>query len=240
MAAAVPGCISIKGSLATDSGPSPTGWSTHHRQLVHVGERVGFSFVLARSPRSEAPIDPLGIADYCIAMAGSEMIEAELDEAGHYRFTCHMTGKRPEQVVKVTATAYRQRGQRDMMRIGGVWVRGNDPYDQADFPRAKDSLYLVVYSSRLDLPVKRPDHDLDMTAGRLEIRKNDVPPTEIYCRDRDQRGFRYTGPDEDGFYHVLYEPGADELNKRGTTPVRFSAYDTAGTPHVTEAFINTP
>ena len=168
------------------------------------------------------------------------MIEADIDDAGHYRFSYDVVGKRPGEVIGVSAAAYRQMGQRDIMKIGGAWVTGEHPYDQADYVVAGDSLQLIVYSSQLDLPVKRPDLDLDMAAGRLEIRKSDGAITDVYYQQGHGRGFLYDGPDEEGFYHVTYEPVADELNKCGTTGVRFSTHDVAGNPHVTEALISTP
>lgn len=234
------GCISIKASLATDSGPSRTGWSTLDTQLVHVGERVGFSVVLVRSMRSKAPISPLGVADYCIASVGTDMIEADLDDDGHYRFAYDIVGRRSGEVIPVSAVLYRQRGRRDIMKVGGTWVQGDDPYDQTDHVVARASLRLIVYSSQLDLPVEHPQLDLEMAAGRMEIRKSDGLTTDIYYQRGGNRGFLYTDPDEKGAYHVTYQPRADELNKCGTTRIRFSTYDTAGNPHVTDALINTP
>jgi len=234
------GCFSVRGSLASDTGPSLSMWSTADRQLAHVGERVEFSFVLARNMRSHAPMDPAGVADYCIATVGREMTEAELDHDGHYRFSYELIHDAPGDEIPVSAVAFRQRGQRDQMQIDGRWVIGNDPYDQRDLQVAADSLTLLVYASDIDLPVQRPGLDLTLASGRLEIHKNSGESTEVHAEQPGQPGFSFTDVDEKGYYHILYQPSVDELNRRGITQVRFSAPDTDGQLHFTDATISTP
>ncbi len=234
------GCMTVTGSLASDTGPSPTGWSTHDQQLAVVNERVEFSFVLARSRRSPAPMAPEGIADYCLFTIGNELLEADLNAMGHYRLTYEFTGREPGETVPVSATAFRQRGVRDRMKVGDTWVHNEGPYDQPDMQIADDAIEMIIYECKVDLPVRRPGRDLDMAAGRLEIQKRDGETRIIHSESPYENGFRHTGPDAEGNYHVLYEPGPDEVNKQGITPIRFTAPDNQGEVHTIEAAIKTP
>jgi len=208
--------------------------------MAHVGERVEFSFVLARNMRSQAPMDPAGVADYCVATIGAEMIDADLTQDGHYRFSYELVHDAPGSRIPVSAAAYRQRGQRDRMKIDGHWVIGNDPFDQRDTQIAADSLTLVIYASDMDLPVQRPGVDLVLASGRLDILKSSGESTEVHAEGPGEPGFSFTAVDEKGYYHVLYQPPVDQLNRRGTTQVRFSAPDTDGQLYVTDATLSTP
>lgn len=230
----------MRGSLATDSGPSPTRWSTLDKQLVHVGENVAFSFVLTRDVHQQVPLDPFGVADYCTATLGSKRVEASLDDGGHYRFTFVIDEAQPGETLTVSAAAYRQKGQRDMIDIGGQWVRGENPYDPPDQAVGRDSLRLLVYRSRIDLPIERPEADLNLADGRLDIHKNDGSITSIYHQQNGRRGFHFEGPDADGRYHVFYDPAVDEINKSATTPIRFIVHDQSGSQHAFEAALATP
>lgn len=230
----------LPGSLATDSGPSPLEWSEANHQFVHVGERVRFSFVMARDSRKKNAINPLGLVDYCIGNVGGERIEATLTDTGHYRFMSDMSDRRPGEVIDVSAAAYRTRGTRDVMKIGDTWVRADAPSDQPDRLLSRDRLRLTVYKSRIELPCKRPLTDLDMDTGHLEIRRADGSVTEVLSNGSGGGGFAHTGPDADGLYHVLYEPRASELNKNGMTAIRFRVRDTANNPHVFDAVLKTP
>lgn len=74
------GCLS--GSLATNTGPTgPHGWCTAKEQQAHVGETVGYSFIL-KHPFHKRPIAPYGYADYCVATIGRERVECEVDPGG--------------------------------------------------------------------------------------------------------------------------------------------------------------
>lgn len=234
------GCTTFPGSLATDSGPSPLEWSEADHQLVHVGERVRFSFVLARDSRKKSAINPVGLVDYCIGNVGEQRIEATLTATGHYRFTWDMSDRRPGEVIDVSAAAYRTRGTRDIMKFGDTWVRADAPSDQPDSLLSRDHLRLTVYQSRIELPCQRPLDDLDMTTGRLEIITADGSVTRILLGTDGGGGFTYTGPDAGGKYVVFYDPRAVELNKKGTTAVRFRVRDVANNPHVFDAVLKTP
>ena len=235
------GCATLPGSLATDSGPSPLEWSESEHQFVHVGEQVRFSFAMAKDSRRKVAVNPIGLADYCIAQVDDERIEAMLTRDGHYRFAADMSDRRHGEVIDVSAVAYRTRGTRDIMQIGEEWVRADSPSDQPDGLISSDRLRLTAYKSRIELPCEHPLQDLDLTTGRLEIVRADGSTTQI-PPDADGRagGFAYTGPDTTGRYVIVYEPRATELNKKGTTVVRFRVHDAAGDPHVFDAVLNTP
>lgn len=234
------GCATFPGSLATDSGPSPLGWSEADYQFIHVGEHVEFSFVLARDFRKNEAINPLGLVDYCIANVGGQRIEASLNDAGHYRFAYDVTDRRPGEVIDVSAAAYRIRGTRDIMKIGDEWVLADAPSDHSDRLLSHDALRLTVYDSRIELPCERPLQDLDMATARLEIIKADGSVTEVLPARESGGGFNCTGPDAHGRYLILYQPRASELNKNGTTAVRFRVRDVANNPQVFDAVLKTP
>lgn len=232
------GCIT--GSLATNTGPSSGRWSTANKQYVHAGEEVSFSFVLTKGLFERTPLHPYGHADYCLATIGSQRIEADLDEGGHYRFDFVISDRRSGEVVPVRVVAYRRLGSRDIMKIGDVWIRGEDPYDQPDLEVADDTLELIVYRSRIELHIEESPAGLDMAGGRLELVRDDGSMVTVLSgRDR-HRGFRYFGPDKNGRYRVVYEPTADEVNRSGGTEVRFVVDDRAEHRYSTETVIETP
>ena len=200
---------------------------------------MGFSFVLARNVDDPAPVDPSGIADYCLMSIGGRTYEAELSVDGHFRVTHDFSSSGEGDRVVVRAAAFRQRGRRDRMKVGDEWIIGADPYDHADHLVADDELEILIYKSRIDLPVKLPGSDLSLAAGKLEIGTGGKTVTVL---SEGQRGSGYThaGPDDQGHYHVLYEPLAEQLHKSGTTPIRFTVPDSGGREHVTEAVVYSP
>lgn len=226
------------GSLASDTGPTRP-WSSDDQQFVHVGEHVDFSFAITAGVLHRRAIHPFGIADYCIATAGSEVIEADLDETGHYRFGFDAVDLHPGDVVTVTATAYRRRGVRDSKRIGGRWIHADSRFDQPDGAVAYDTLDLRVYESLIDLRIVHPPADIDMDGGRLEIVKDDGTTATVLAAGPDGRGFHYAGPDAESRYHVTYEPTADQINKSGRTYVRFIVFDGAGDQHTFDGYVPT-
>ena len=233
-------------SLASTTGPVPPGgtWSTASRQAVRLGETVRFDFVLVDWLSN--PIDPLGIADYCVVFIGQERIETEADARGHFRFAYtfdrrHLpngvaTGDR----VTVEAAAYRQRANRDFMKIAGEWLMSESPYEIADARVASASLTLEVYEALFELTIERPAFDLDPDSGVLRIWRRDGGVVSVYSNKPGRPGFLLTGPDADGRYRVTYRPGGDELDPNGSTEVEFEVYDVSRTPHRTTKRIETP
>lgn len=209
-------------------------------QWVHVGEHVGFSFALTKGLLRRRAIDPHGIVDYCVAFAGPERIEADLDGTGHYRFAFDAVDLDPGDAVKVTAAAFHTAGVRDMKRIGDRWIEADVPRDPSDRPLAHDSVVLRIYKTVVELPIDPPGPDLDLRAGRLEIVRDDGGVSTVYSGGAGSGGFAVTGPEADGRYVVLHEPRADQVNKSGQTLVRFIALDGNGQAHTFEGYLPTP
>jgi hypothetical protein len=206
--------------------------------MVHLGEEVSFDFVLRDA--TNRLISPSGWADYCAALIGDDRVEADADAEGHFQFTYRFDRVRPGQTVTVTAAAYRQRANRDFMKIAGRWYASDSPYEQADTKVASDSIRFTVYQPEIDLAVARGPDEFDPDTGVLRIRRIGGPTASIYI-DRPLRpGFALTGPDPRGVYRVRYRPKADEVNPNGKTEVEFTIYDTAGLPHTLTTAIDTP
>jgi hypothetical protein len=235
---ALPGCLSA--SLASDTGSRLPGhhWSDEDRQQAHAGEEVSFDFVLQNADRQLVP--PTGVADYCVAMIGSQRLESEPDEFGHFTFRHRLDGVQPGREFDVRVAAYQQRGSRDFMKVGGQWLEAESPYSVADRKVAEDSIRLSIYQSLVDLRIVRPPDDLDPETGVLRIRRTDGSSTAVYINRPNRPGFIIEGPGPDGYYRVTYPPSGDELNKTGTTDVEFTIYDLAGQRHTVTKTLDTP
>jgi hypothetical protein len=203
-----------------------------------VGEEVSFDFVLQNTNRQLVP--PTGVADYCAAMIGSQRLESESDEFGHFTFRHRFDGVQPGQEFDIRATAYEQRGSRDFMKVGGQWLEAESPYSVADRKVAEDSIRLSIYQSLVDLRIVRPSDDLDPETGVLRIRRTDGSSTAVYINRPNRPGFTLEGPSPDGYYRVTYPPSGDDLNKTGTTDVDFTIYDLAGQRHTVATTLDTP
>ena len=235
------GCLS--GSLATNTGPTgPHGWCTAKDQQAHVGEKVGYSFIL-KHPFHKRPIAPYGYADYCVATIGRERVECEVDPGGRFRFQHRLTAVSPGEQVKVQATAYRQYGQRDFMKVGDTWLRGDSPYDELDEKFVSDSLTLQIYQARVEVWICQGEMPLDFERGKLELVKSDGGDAGDAGPDDDRPGrpgFKVSGPDDAGCYQVVYLPDGTQLNPAGRTEARLSVYDRADHPHTATVMILTP
>lgn len=232
------GCISA--SLASNTGPRPPGhlWSIAGRQRMHTGEEVQFDFVLQDWARRL--VNPLGIADYCVVTIGDERIEVTPDLEGHFQFSHAFNRLNPGDKIKVTATAFRQRGGRDYMKIRGQWLQSDSPYEEPDRVIAGDRIKLIAYEVPIELTLVRPADDLDPETGVLRIRRTVGPTTSVFVDRPGRPGFAMTGPEPDGYYRVGYRPSGDELNPTGTTEVEFTIYDTSGQSHYASVTLETP
>ncbi len=206
--------------------------------MVHVGEKVEFDFVLQNWRRQR--VQPLGLADYCVALIGDERIEAEPDISGHFRFVYTFSGVHPGDKVKVKATAYSQRGRRDYMKIRGQWIQSDSPYEEPDRKFVGDAIVLQVYEAPIDLTLVCPPDELAPETGVLRIRRQDETTTVVLPERRSKPGFVMTGPEPDGYYRIRYLPGGDELNTTGTTEVEFVIEDVTGHHHEARATLDTP
>ena len=238
------GCVSA--SLATNTGPHPPQqrWSVAAKQMAHVGENVQFDFVL--TDFWGRFVAPTRLADYCVAMIGSERAEAEPDERGHFRFSYALDRARPGEKVPVTATAYQQRGSRDHMKIRGQWLTADSPYAEPDRKIAADSIQLTIYQTKVEMKIVRPADDLDPESGVLRFHRLDgaaapvYTGTPVYIDKPGRPGFRLDGPEPNGYYRVEYQPTGAQLNPTGTTEVEFSVYDLGGHRHVVSQTLSTP
>ena len=232
------GCI--RGSLATSTGPNgPQLWSADNEQQAHVGETVRYSFILI-SPMQNRPLDPYGYADYCIATVGTQRIACEPDLQGHFRFEHRLTDAKPGDEIKVTATAYRQYGARDFLKVGDSWLRGDSPIDEPDPEVCDDSITLQVYQARVQIELPGGDAPLDQESGKLQLIKSDGTVSSVFIDRPGRPGFEAVGPDQAGDYTIVYLPDGDQLSPSGQTRARFTIHDLTGHPHSAECSIPTP
>ncbi len=232
------GCVS--GSLASNTGPRLVGdqWSVARRQNAHVGEQVRFDFIL--QDWLQRFVHPTGLADYCVATIGGKRIETEPEPAGHFRFDYLFDRVQAGDEIEVRATAYRQRGGRDFMKVHGQWLKSDSPYEEDDRRVAGDKIVLTFYEAIVELSMVRPPDDLDPETGVMRIRRSDGSTTSVYI-DRPRRpGFRIAGPEPDGYYRVSYKPVGTQLNPIGTTDVEFTIYDQGGQRHYVSTKLGTP
>lgn len=232
------GCV--RGSLATGTGPNgPKAWSADNHQQAHVGEQVRFSFILI-DPLLNRLLDPYGYADYCMATVGEDCIQCEPDLGGRFRFEHRLTGAEPGQTIRVTASAYRQRGRRDFMRVGDTWLRGESRFDEPDRKFRSDSLFLHVYQSLIRVRLPAGQAPFDFEGGDLRLIKSDGTVSPVYLDRAGRPGFTVEGPDQQGAYTIVYLPKGTELDACGQTDVRFMVHDLAGQPHSAGGVIPTP
>ncbi|MCH7814458.1 MAG: hypothetical protein IID40_10615 [Planctomycetes bacterium] len=238
VACSMVGCI--RGSLATSTGPNgPEVWSADNRQQAHVGEPVRFSFILI-GPFQRRPLDPLGLADYCLVEVGSRRLECEPDPGGRFRFEYVLADAQPGEEIKVTVTAYRQYGQRDIMRVGDQWLRGDSPLDEPDRTVATDSLILEMYQTTVELELEPGAAPFDFESGKLELIAPGGTTTPVYIDRPGRPGFRVEGPDERGVFWIRYRPDGTQVGVFDRTEALFTVYDRAGQPHRTRVEIPTP
>ena len=232
------GCVT--GSLASNTGPRPPGnrWSVAKEHMVHVGEVVEFDMVLQDGYRHF--VSPFGLADYCAAQIGPERVEVVADVAGHFVFSYRFDGVEPGERITVRASAYRQRGERDFMKVRGQWLHADSPYAQPDQRIAGNTIDLLAYRTTVELRMPRPPDDLDPETGVLRFRRLDGTTTPVYVDRPSLPGFSLEGPEPDGYYRVRYHPRAEELNSTGTTEAVFTIYDTVGRRHTLSTVLETP
>ena len=232
------GCVS--GSLASSTGPRAPGqrWSDSNQQMVLRGEEVRFDFVL--QDWNHRLVNPVGIAEYCVAFVGGYRIECEADVFGHFEFSHSFDHYKAGDVVEIQASAYHQRGSRDFMKIAGQWLHNDSPYELPDRKGVSDSITLTVYESPIELTIPRSGSPLDPQSGLLRIRRNPESVVSILVDRPDRPGFSLRSPDETGSYVVRYVPGTNELNTFGKTEIEFTIRDVVGTPIMVQSVIETP
>lgn len=232
------GCVS--GSLASSTGPRAPGqrWSDSNHQMVLRGEKVRFDFVL--QDWKHRLVNPVGVADYCVAFVGEHRIECDADVYGHFEFSHSFDHFKAGDVVEIQAAAYQQRGSRDFMKIAGLWQHNDSPYELSDRKGPADSITLTVYESPIELTIPRSSTPLDPESGVLRIRRNSESVVSILIDRPGRPGFSLRRPDESGSYVVRYIPGTNELNTFGKTEIEFTIRDVVGKLIMVQSVIETP
>lgn len=228
------------GSLATKTGPRPPGdaWSVARRQAVYVGEDVEFEFVL--QDWTGKFVRPTAIVDYCVAQIGDERLETEPDLLGRFRFQHTFEEMDEGDVMTVCATAYRQNGSRDFVRVRGEWLKGNSRYDSPDEKVTGDCVTLVAYRCNIELAIPKPDFSLDFHTGVLKLKRSDGQITSVYIDRPGRSGFHAIGPEPDGRYFIRYTPNGHELSPTGETEVEMLIHDSSGQVHTIRETVETP
>jgi hypothetical protein len=214
-------------------------WSIARRQAAHVGETVRFSFILTQ-PFKKQPINPTGIADYCLLTLDDASADPVLDAGGKYTLAYRMPEAWQGREIRVGATAYRQYGQRDRMVVGGKLLQVGSASDPPDSVIARGVIILLVYQSNVELTLTAGADDFDFNTGRLVLRKADGTAASIAPARPPVGGFTVEDPDRNRVYTVRYEPAWDLVNLSGTTHAEFTVLDLAGHEHRREVEFLTP
>ena len=227
LVAAVAGCA----SLASSTGPRSQGseWSVADLQLAHVGEEVRFDFVLL--DWLGKGMSPLGVADYAVVTIGPSTLVTEADVYGHFQFSHRLDDVRPGDRISVEASAFKQRGSRDIIVVAGEVVTADSAYDEPDRRVAGDRLTLEVYQAEVELPLQQGGQPFDPDSGVLRLKTTAGKTTPVFHSTKLRRGYDLVGPDAGGAYSLRYRPLASELSDYGNTDIYFRIFDIAGVPH---------
>ncbi|MCP4589548.1 MAG: hypothetical protein GY842_02265 [bacterium] len=220
------GCFA--GSLATSTGPRTSGdWSVCRDQAAHVGETVRFSFILTQLFRNR-PIDPGGLADYCMISFGDEWDEADLDEGGRFILTRRIPREWRSREISVVASAYRKYGQRDRVALGGELLHADAADDPADPLVAYAEINLLVYQSSVEFELTAGADGLDFDTARMLLRTTDGLASTVPRARPPVGGFTVQGPTDGGIFTVQLEPRYEQINRTGTTQAEFIICNRAG------------
>lgn len=232
------GCI--KASLATTTGPVSRGqlWSMADEQMVHVGEKVDFEFVLV--DRGGTILGPAGGIDYCVAEVGDTIVEALPDGTGRFHFSYTFKDEQPGETIVVRATGYEQRRERDLVKIGDRWVVTESPQARADRAVAGDEVTLQTYQRGIRFVVGPLAAEPDIDSGVLTITCGETERARIYADRPHRRGFTLHGLDQNERLRVGYVPTGDQLCPRGVTALQFKIHDLEGAPYETATLMETP
>jgi hypothetical protein len=232
------GCAA--GSLATSTGPRQDGeWSVAPEQPVHTGETVRFSFVMV-DPFLRQVVDQPGAADYCLFEFGGDKEAIEPEPGGGFRTEYTFDEIVAGDLVKVQATAYRERGPRDGVKIGDSWVENLSPHNEPDERVAGASVTLACYQSEVKIELPSSADGYDFTTGKLTLYREGSPGVPIYQKRPPRGGFEVVPGSGGAGWWVMYRPSGDEVNTFGETRVEFSVYDRVGNRRVFQDVMDTP
>jgi hypothetical protein len=229
------GCAYSISSLATSTGPRPHGgqWSVAREQWVHVGEAFDVSYAVYAGTADYAvlQIEPLAKSRVCLAADRSRFVFEKL------RF---LEPTPPERPLTLRASAYRERGDRDVMDFNGQLLRKDSPFDVADQKVASATLKLHVYQSNVAIQVPPDPAGYNWETGRLLLYADPEHPAEVRIAREYRKGFRVDGPTATGSFVIAYEPEAGQVRRTGSTRVVFSVLNAAGNEHRQEIWLSTP
>ncbi|MGB0716839.1 MAG: hypothetical protein ACPGXK_13235 [Phycisphaerae bacterium] len=227
-------------SLAASTGPrsSASQWSVAERQAAHVGEDVEFDFVLLDAWGDG--VSPIGVADYVLATVGDYRVVAEPDVNGHFKFAHRLKNVEPGAQLFVKATAFQQKGSRDVIVVAGEVVTADSAYDEADRRVADDHILLDVYQAEVQLQLAGTEQTLDPSSGVLRLKTRDGGVTSVFQNTPLRPGYRLAGPDAAGVYTIDYQPQANEVSNFGETEIYFRIFDIAGSPYEVRTTLNCP
>ncbi len=232
------GCAT--GSLATDTGVSSEGvWSTAAVHTAHVGEKVGYSFIL-REPFKEGRLSLWGLADYAALSILDARVEAEPNIESRFEFEHVLPELHGKRTVTVLAEAFKIRGRKDYLELRGRWMMTQDPTDLPDERVAKDAIKLRTYQSEIDYTFDKPIAPLDWSGARLLITRRDGKGSTVFMDRAGRAGFTKNGPDHRGRYRIQYYPKAEQVNKTGTTAAALHVWDVNGQQHTYQFEFDTP
>lgn len=119
--------------------------------------------------------------------------------------------------IRLTVRGYQLNGFRDVMPVRGELVKAETVDDPADMLVAETSVDILVYQSRLEFTVKLPEGQPDWQHSRLTLVGESEKKTRVRFANKKLKGFHVDEPNDAWEYHVYYEPGIDEINRRVVT-----------------------
>ncbi|RJP42073.1 MAG: hypothetical protein C4547_00890 [Phycisphaerales bacterium] len=228
-------------SLAASTGPRSSGdWSVARRQVAQVGETVDFDLVLRDPwrPFQEAPLSPLGLADYAVLRFAGVRVEAEPDDRGHFTFSYPFDAVRPGEGLTIRADVYQQRGRRDYMRVFDQWVKSDSPSETPDRWIAFDAIRIEFHQPVFEFRLERGAAEWRFDTARIDIRLADGS-TRTALPNAAGR-LEVGPPDASGARRLRYPPAAGEANVTGTTQATLTIEDAAGNVRRVDTTARTP
>ncbi len=229
------GCAWYGSSLATNSGPRAAHgqWSVKMDQWVHVGEQIDVDYALHMGTADYALLDiePLGTCKVSlVGDRGRFLFEG-------IRFAEPTLPKKP---LTLYASAYRERGERDVMDMDGKLLRRESPYDIGDKKVASARLKVHVYQSSLAIQVPPDPAGYNWETAKLLLYARPERPAEVRAGRDYRKGFRVEGPTAAGSFLVVYEPTAEQVKHTESTRVVLSVMNAAGHEYRQEIWLPTP
>ncbi len=185
----------------------------------------------------------VGTCDYAVLHDESAAWHSDCGAplAGTFEWTHLVSADVPTGVPRLlVVSGYAQKGARDCMPIRGQLVAGGRPNDPPDWRIAEAAVMIEPYQSVLDTAVVVEGSRPDWALSRLVLRRSDGRQATVRVASGQGRGFTGTGPDDQGRWHVRYEPTFDEVNPAGETAAELIVADEDGRTTVFRVSFSTP